>query len=416
MELKLLIGLLVLCLTNISAFSITEPIIIGHRGASGSRPENTLASYEKAISLGADFIEADIVSTKDHVLVASHNPDITENTDVANHDEFGSRYREKNVSGEIYKGFFVDDFTVNELKSLRTRERFHFRDHSFDDLYPIPTLQEIITLVKAKEIELGREIGLYLETKHPSYYASIGLPLEQLLIDTLNKNGYNESNRSHLVYIESFESNLIQIRKLTNLSLVQLVSGTEGDLRQFDTQTPWREMTSYEGLQKISTYANAVAPHRSCIFIPGENNEPVLTSLIQDAHNIGLKVHVWTFRKEKNHFDEKKDKVVLFKTIQQEIKAHFNAGVDGIFTDHPEIGVEIKEAFLNNNLLEFFTYYCVPVLLVIIGFLIFLKLIEKQQRQQRQRLQQINNSPDSSNNSPVHPYSFTLKREKSNSF
>jgi len=316
------------------------PIIIGHRGASGHRPENTIASYDKAIEFGVDYIEIDVVSTKDHVLVGSHDPVISHTTDVDQHPEFAPRYVTKQISGVAHTGYFSDDFTIKEIKSLRTKERFEFRDHSWDFIYPMPTLQEVITFVKAKEVELNRKIGIYIETKHPHYYRSVGLPLDELLVKMLHENGYTSQN-DH-IWIESFESNLKHLRTMTNLSLIQLVSGTEGDSKQYDTKRPWTEITSVEGLREIATYAQGVAPHKSCIFVRQNliSNQPIKTSFIEDAHAAGLAIHVWTFRKERERFE--KHEKQLFDSIENEMIAFFKAGVDGIFADQPDIAISVR--------------------------------------------------------------------------
>jgi len=335
------------------ALSSGSPVVIGHRGASGYRPENTLASWDLAIQFGADYVEADLVPTKDHVLVASHNPDITHTTDVADHKEFASRYTTMNISGEIFEGYFIHDFTVTELKSLRTRERYPFRTQAWNGLYPVATLQEYLTFIRAKSIELNKKIGVYLETKHPSFYRSTGLPLEELLVQTLHDNGY--TSESDMVYIESFESNLKHLRTLTKLPLVQLVSGTEGDKAQFDTQRRWKDLTTPEGLMEIASYAQVVAPHKSVILRPNSSGVPTPTSFIKDAHSAGLGIHVWSFRKEREHFEKHEDK--LFGTVEEEIRAFFDLNVDGIFADQPDIGVQIKNdmSSIANDISHFIT-------------------------------------------------------------
>jgi len=313
------------------------PIIIGHRGAPGYRIENTVPSWEAAINFGSNYIEADLVSTKDHALIASHNPDITHTTNVLDHPEFASRHTVKNISGETYNGFFIDDFTLEELKTLRLREHYSFRDQSWNDLYSLVTLQEFLSFIQSKELELGRRIGIYLETKHSSYYRSIGLPLEEKLVATLRQFGYSSENDP--VFIESFESNLKELRKITDLPLVQLISGTEGDLTQYDTNRMWSEFRTEAGLKEIASYAQVVSPHKSCI-LRTKNGTAIPTSFMHDAHKVGLKVHVWTFRKEREHFE--KNEQQLFGEIEDEMRAYFMQNVDGIFTDQPDIGVRVK--------------------------------------------------------------------------
>ncbi len=174
-----------------------RPLIIGHRGASGLRPEHTLASYELAIEQGADFIEPDVVSTKDGVLIARHEVNIKGTTDVADHPEFSDRFTTKIIDGTPEEGWFADDFTLAEIKTLRAEERLEFRDQSFNGQFEIPTLQEIIDLAKAKSTD-GRTIGIYPETKHPTYHDSVGLSLEEPLVDILKDNGYNQEDSRFL--------------------------------------------------------------------------------------------------------------------------------------------------------------------------------------------------------------------------
>ncbi len=219
------------------------PIVIGHRGASGYRPEHTLASYSLAIDLGADFIEPDLVSTKDHVLVARHENDITGTTDVASHPEFASRMTTKVIDGVSHTGWFTEDFTLAELRTLRAKERLpelRPTNTAFDGLYQIPTFQEVVDLAKR------RHVGVYPETKHPTYFDSIGLSLEEPLLATLQANGYH--GRHAPVFIQSFEvGNLKELREKTDLPLVQLIDETgkpydfvvSGDPRTYkDLTTP----------------------------------------------------------------------------------------------------------------------------------------------------------------------------------
>jgi len=252
---------------------------------------------------------------------------------------------------------------LNEIKSLRAKERFLFRNHTWDFLFTIPTLQDILTLVKAKEKELNRQIGIYIETKHPAYYRSIGLPLEEELVRILTDNGYTTEN--DLVIIESFESNLKYLRKLTKLTLVQLVSGSEGDKRQYDTGRRWAEITSPSGLEEIATYANGVAPHKSCIFeIEAPGQTPTKTSFVEDAHKHELVIHVWTFRQERGNFEPNEKR--MFGTLEEEMSAYLEAGIDGMFTDQPDIGVKIR-----NQIFSSFPLHTeVSTLYVVIAFTI----------------------------------------------
>lgn len=343
-----MICLLVSFCTCTSINKNNKPIVIGHRGFCGVRPENTLASYDKAIDIGADYIEIDVATTKDHVLVASHNPDITHTTDVGDHPEFRSRYTKKNISGVEYEGYFVDDFTVSELKTLRTRERYSFRGNSWDNMFPMPTVQEYLSFIKAKEIEMNKKIGIYLETKHPHYYRSVGLPIDELLVQMLHDNGYTKED--DMVFIESFESNLKEIRKITKLPLIQLISGSEGDSVQYDSKRRWSELATDEGLREIATYAQGVAPHKSVIIEISKNStekKMVLSNFVELAHKHNLVVHVWTFRVERDNF-EKKEKI-LFDDVEVEMNAFFKIGIDGIFTDQPDVGIRVRDLFISEE-------------------------------------------------------------------
>ena len=203
----------------------TSPIIIAHRGASGYRPEHTLAAYELAIALGADYIEPDLVSTKDGILIARHENEISETTDVAIYTEFAHLQTTKIIDGESKTGWFTEDFTLTELKTLRAKERIpqvRSQNTAYDGLLEIPTLQEIIDLVKVKSDEINRTIGIYPETKHPTYFKSLGLALEAPLLATLTANGYQGANAP--VFIQSFEvGNLQYLSTKTDLPLVQLL-------------------------------------------------------------------------------------------------------------------------------------------------------------------------------------------------
>ena len=203
---------------NAGANGKREPIVIAHRGASGDRPEHTLAGYEHAIDHGADYIEPDLVSTKDGVLVARHENEIGGTTDVASHPEFAARRTTKTIDGVPTTGWFTEDFTLAELKTLRAKERIPaLRPNNavFDGLYPVPTLQEVIDLAKS------RGVGIYPETKHPTYFDSIGLSLEEPLVATLKQNGW--AGKKAPVYIQSFEvANLKQLNRLINVPIVQL--------------------------------------------------------------------------------------------------------------------------------------------------------------------------------------------------
>ncbi|WP_243451900.1 glycerophosphodiester phosphodiesterase [Sphingosinicella soli] len=305
-----------------------RPIVIAHRGASGLLPEHTIAAYTKAIEDGADFIEPDLVATRDGVLVARHENEISGTTDVAARPEFADREVTKVIDGVAVTGWFTENFTLAELKTLRARERLpELRGTANDGRFEIPTLDEIIALAKA------RGVGVYPETKHPSYFAAIGLPLEAKLVAALDAAGWRTAEAP--VFIQSFEvNNLKQLRKMTGVRLVQLVAG-EG--APADGAGRYAEMLTPAGLKAIAAYADGIGPEKTLIIPRGPDMrlmEP--TRLVANAHAAGLKVHPWTFRAE-NHFlpaDHKRgDDPRAHGDLVAEIRAYLATGVDGIFSD-----------------------------------------------------------------------------------
>ena len=325
------------------------PIVIGHRGASGYRPEHTLAAYTLAIDMGADYIEPDLVSTKDHVLVARHENDITATTDVAAQPEFADRRTTKTIDGLSITGWFTEDFTLAELRTLRAKERLpdvRPANTAFDGLYQVPTFQEVIDLAKQ------RHVGIYPETKHPTYFRSIGLPLEEPLLATLRANGYRGPNAP--VFIQSFEvGNLKELNRKTRLPLVQLLDATgrpydfvvSGDPRTYaDLATP-------AGLAEIATYAEGIGPNKNLI-VPrdAQNRLTSPTMLVRDAHRAGLVVHPWTFRRENTFLPEDfrqgnpASPFYLQATgdFPAELRLFYKLGVDGLFSDNPDIAVAVR--------------------------------------------------------------------------
>ena len=315
-----------------------EPIIIVHRGASGERPEHTIAGYTLAIEQGADYIEPDLVLTKDGILVARHENAISETTDVAAHAEFGGRKTTKTIDGQKVTDWFTEDFTLAELKTLRAKERLPMlrsANTAFDGQFEIPTFEEIIQLAQAKSRETGRVIGIYPETKHPSYFASIGLPHEAPLLSLLTQYGMN--NADSPVFIQSFEvNNLKALRGRTAVKLVQLMDSEGGpaDL----PGSLYADMATPIGLKAISDYADGIGPNKAMV-IPrtmlGNLGEP--TTLVANAHTVGLKVHPWTFRRE-NYFLPLAQKSGINPAANgdliAEIRTFIAAGVDGFFSDN----------------------------------------------------------------------------------
>jgi len=325
------------------------PIVIAHRGASGERPEHTLASYRLAIEQGADFIEPDLVLTKDGVLVARHENEISETTDVADHPEFAGRKATKTIDGQKVEGWFTEDFTLAELKTLRARERLpRLRSTDYDGRFEIPTFEEILTLLG--EVNKGRKgagekpVGVYPETKHPSYFESIGLPHEAPLLRMLDRFGYR--GRTAPVFIQSFEvGNLMDLRAKSDLPLIQLMDAVGGPADRPGTH--YAAMASPAGLKMIAGYADGIGPNKTMV-IPratlGRLGKP--TALVREAHAVGLKVHVWTFRRE-NYFLPLGDKGSINPAghgdLAGEITAYLATGIDGLFSDNPREAVAAVE-------------------------------------------------------------------------
>ena len=313
-----------------------RPIVIAHRGASGHRPEHTLASYELAIDLGADFIEPDLVSTKDGILVARHENEIGGTTDVAAHPEFAARKATKTIDGRSVSGWFTEDFTLAELKRLRARERLpriRPANTAYDGLYEIPTFEEVVDLVTARAAALGRRIGIYPETKHAGYFESIRLALEERLVRIVDGSTVGRSDVP--VFIQSFEAgSLRRLRSLTERPLVQLIS----------IRTP--ELARPESLAEITRYAAGVGLDKDLIR-PRDSAGELLgpTTVVADAHEAGLVVHAWTFRAENTFLPTNLRKgdpanptfLTQLGDWRAEYEAFFGDGIDGVFADQPDL-------------------------------------------------------------------------------
>lgn len=342
----------------------SDPIVIAHRGASGYVPEHTLGGYALAIEMGVNYIEPDLVMTKDGVLVARHENDISGTTDVADHPEFASRKTTKTIDGNAIQGWFTEDFTLAELKTLRAKERLpqvRPTNERFNGDFTIPTFQEVLDLARgvnfrfqlearAKGLTHRRCVGVYPETKHPTYFQSIGLPMEKLLVKTINRAAFFRETKK--VFIQSFEvANLKTLRGLTDLPLIQLMdsSGAPYDfVANGDTRT-YADLATPAGLAEIATYANGIGVNKSLI-IPRVNNAlGAPTTIIADAHAVGLDVHAWTFRAENTFlpadFQSSADPLE-FGDLAGEITAFLDLGLDGFFTDQGDIGVRARDAFV----------------------------------------------------------------------
>ncbi len=358
-----------------------SPLVIGHRGASGYLPDHTLKSYRLAIKLGADYIEPDLVATKDGRLIARHEPNITSTTDVASHPEFADRETTKVVDGVDETGFFASDFTLAEIKTLRAVQPLAERPQQFNGRFEIPTFSEVIALAQRWSEKLDRQIGVYPETKHPTYHADLGLRLERRLVNQLRRAGWN--HRRAPVFIQSFEqSNLKLLNRLTPVRLVQLVDandvapdGTITYAPPFDRPYDWTvsgdpELQSRlfsffvtdEGLEEISTYADGIGPWKPYIVssraialnpdgtvadangdgLVNETDRVLLppTDLVDRAHDHGLLIHTWTFRNEQRRLASDYGGNPI-----NEYLLFYGLGVDGVFSDFPDTAFTARELF-----------------------------------------------------------------------
>lgn len=343
------------------------PIVIGHRGASGERPEHTLASYQLAIDQGANFIEPDLVLTQDGVMIVRHEPNITATTDVASHPEFADRKKTRNVDGVEETGWFASDFTLAEIKTLRAIQT-RGRDKSFDGQFEIPTLDEVIKLAKEQSIKTGRTIGIYPEIKHSTFHAALfgANQFEDKLVSTLHAAYGNTGNAP--VFIQSFEvSNLQYLNGKTDIKLVQLIDADDvkddGSMSlvapyhkpydfvvKNDSRT-FADLVKPAGLDFIKTYADAVGPWKPYLVKTvndgversGDSSLTIndrrvdgSTGVIENAHARGLLVHTWTFRNDASGYG--------FKDPKAEMEYYMKLGVDGVFTDFPATGVAAVNA------------------------------------------------------------------------
>ena len=314
-------------------------LVIAHRGASGERPEHTLAAYERAIDQGADYIEPDLVVTKDLHLVARHETELSDTTDVAEREEFADRRRTRNVEGQMVAGWFADDFTLAELRTLRVKERLpglRPANKAFDGLYQIPTFEEIVMLVRAKEAETGRKVGLYPELKHPTMLLEqAGIDTVDLLVSKLREHDLDDADDP--VFVQIFEVGpLKRLDAMVETPLVLLISSEGGPYDESAMQ--WAQMMTPAGLAEIAAYADGIGPWLGHVL--GADGTP--TSLVADAHTAGLKVHPWTVRKE-NAFLPPPLQSTGGEAARGNVEALIGrleaAGVDGYFTDDPAIAI-----------------------------------------------------------------------------
>ncbi len=350
------------------------PLVIGHRGASGYLPEHTLESYKRAIEFGADFIEPDLVATSDGELIARHEPNITNTTDVADRPEFASRKTTKVVDGVSETGWFASDFTLAEIKTIRARQAFAERDQSFNGKYQIPTLREVLDLAKTEGARVNRTIGVYPETKHPTYHNGLNLGLDDRLLAILSSYGYTQ--KSSPIIIQSFEvANLKYIRTKTQVRIVQLIDANDVDVNgKISLAAPYDkpydfavakdprtfvDMVTPAGLADIKQYADGIGPWKPYL-IPSkgtdangdgkaddvsgdgavdERDRTLLpaTSVVKDAHAAGLFVHAYTFRNEARRLASD-----YTGDPKAEYKRFYELGVDGLFSDFPDTALAAR--------------------------------------------------------------------------
>jgi glycerophosphoryl diester phosphodiesterase len=298
-----------------------RPLVIAHRGASGYLPEHTLEAYALAVEQGADFIEPDLVITKDGVLIARHENELSDTTDIA--EKFPGRKTTKSFGEREVEGWFSEDFTLSEIKTLRAKERVPFRDQSNNGKFEVPTFAEILDLRARLSAEAGREIGLYPETKHPSHFAQLDMPLEEPLVKALSEAGLNRADAP--VFIQSFEvTNLMKLDAMTEIPLIQLIGGRAD-----------KEIEAM-GLEGVASYADGIGPAKALIVPMSEDGQAEApTDLVTRAHSLGLLVHPYTFRPEPEFLPPPYGGDIL-----AEYCAFAALGVDGLFTDTPDIALK----------------------------------------------------------------------------
>ena len=348
------------------------PLVIAHRGASGYLPEHTLEAYARAVELGADYIEPDLVSTKDGVLIARHEPNLKDTTDVASRPEFADRKKKVKVDGKEEEGWFASDFTLAEIKTLRAVQQRADRPQQYNGQFSIPTFDEILVLRARLAKESGRKIGVYPETKHPTWHQAQQLPLERALVASLKKAGLNRKDAP--VFVQSFETaNLKTLRKLTPVKLVflmdaddvavdgKLVTGQPYDFVVAGDPRSYADLTTPAALREIRRFADGIGPWKPYLIasegmvdkktgaaadVNGDKTvdmqdrtliEP--STLVRDAHKAGLLVHAYTFRNEPKHLAAN-----FMGDPAEEYKTYFGLGVDGVFSDFTDTAVAARQS------------------------------------------------------------------------
>ena len=327
-----------------------RPYVVAHRGASGYRPEHTLEGYRLAAHMGADIIEPDLCITKDGVLVVRHEPEISGTTDVADHPEFADRKTTKSLDGQQVTGWFTEDFTLAELRTLRAVERLpKIRQHNtiYDGLWQIPTFEDVLKLREELSRELGRTIGVYPETKHPTYFRRQGKPLEEKLVPLIRRYGLDKPNAP--IYIQSFElENLIALRekfrvKAPLVFLTDTTGGPYGDSKK----RSYADLTTRQGMATYARYLNGIGPStKQVISWNSDNTLGQPTRLVADAHANGLEVCPWTVRAENDFLPadyRNGSNPADYGRVRDFLRRLFEAGIDGIFSDNPDIAVFVRD-------------------------------------------------------------------------
>ena len=347
-------------MTESSHAAAPRPFVIAHRGASGYVPEHTLAGYFVAIQQGADYVEPDLVISSDGALLARHENEIGGTTDVAARPEFAARRTTRSIDGESTTGWFTEDFTLAELKTLRARERLpelRRTNTRYDGVFSIPTFDEVLDLVAAADAQRAAaaraaglppppRIGVYPETKHPSYFASRGLHFDGPMLDALTRHGYGK--RSDPIYLQSFEvANLKALRKRTDLPLVQLVApqGQPFDFTLAGDPRTYADLMTGPGLAEIAGYADAIGPHKWMVVDFGAAGAAD-SGLARRARAAGLGVHVWTLRAENEFLPavlRSAGDAAAPGNLAGEIEALLDAGITGFFSDHPDLAVRARD-------------------------------------------------------------------------
>jgi glycerophosphoryl diester phosphodiesterase len=348
-------------LMTVSSIAVAEPpFVIAHRGASGYLPEHTLAGYFVAIQQGADYVEPDLVITRDGALVVRHENEIGGTTNVAAHPEFAARRTTKTIDGQTITGWFTEDFTLAELKTLRARERLpelRRGNTRYDGMFQIPTFEEVLELVAAADAQRAAQarangtspparIGIYPETKHPSYFAQAGLFFDERLLEALKRHGYHR--RSDPICIQSFETaNLRALRQRTDLPLVQLVApeGQPFDFTLAGERRSYLDLMSDAGLKEIAEYADAIGPHKWMV-VQFANGQARDSGLARRARAVGLGIHIWTLRAENEFLPpdlRSAGGAAASGDLRREIHALLDAGITGMFADQPDLAVRARD-------------------------------------------------------------------------